>query len=264
MSLVEEYRRQFGWRDWEGALSLCPLVPGQAVLDLGCGSGDVSGLLAARGLSVTGVDGNEELVAAAREQYPACRFEQQDLRQLNLPPNSFDGMWCSFTAAYFTDFRETLARWCSLLKEQAWVCVIEMDDLLGHEPLSATTHERIAAFYAEARAAQRYDFRAGAALPLAIESAGFQSTAIELADQELAFDGPAIPEVLEAWRARLARMGGLRNFLGTEFPAFEDEFLKCLSARDHRSRCRVVCRVGIRRATTAALRATTQFKSTRS
>jgi trans-aconitate methyltransferase len=72
MSLVEEYRRQLRWRDWEGALSRCPLVPGQAVLDLGCGPGDVSGLLAARGLSVTGVDESAELLAAARERYPAC------------------------------------------------------------------------------------------------------------------------------------------------------------------------------------------------
>jgi hypothetical protein len=33
------------------------------------------------------------------------------------------------------------------------VCVIEMDDLLGHEPLSATSQERVETFYAEAHAA---------------------------------------------------------------------------------------------------------------
>ena len=246
MSILEEYRGQLAWRDWEGALSQCPLVSGQAVLDLGCGPGDVSGLLAARGLSVTGVDENAELLMAARERYPACRFEQQDLGQLKLSPNSFDGIWCSFTAAYFTDFAETLANWCSLLKERAWVCVIEMDDLLGHEPLSAMTRERIEMFYAEARAAQRYDFRAGAALSLAVETAGFQSAAVELTDLELAFHGPALPEVLEAWRARLARMKGLKHFLGAEFQAFSEEFLRCLSSSKHRSRSRVVCCVGTR------------------
>lgn len=245
MSLVDEYRRQFRWRDWKRALSLCPLRPGQEVLDLGCGPGDVAGLLAAHGLRVTGVEGNPELLAAARERYPTCRFEQQDLRELKLPPGSFDGLWCSFAAAYFVNFRDTLSYWCSFLREQAWVCVIEIDDLLGHEPISSKTRERIEEFYAEARAAQRYDFRAGATVPPSVESAGFQSSVTELSDQELAFAGAAPAEVIEAWRARLARMGGLKHFLGADYPAFEEEFLGCLSASNHRSLCRVVCCIGL-------------------
>jgi ubiquinone/menaquinone biosynthesis C-methylase UbiE len=102
--LVEEYRRQFRWRDWDRAVSLCPVVPGHAVLDLGCGPGDVAGLLAARGLNVTAVDANPELLAVARKLHSGVSFTQQDLRQLTLPRASFDGLWCSFTAAYIVDF----------------------------------------------------------------------------------------------------------------------------------------------------------------
>jgi len=246
VSLVEEYRRQLAWRDWELALSLCPLLPGQAVLDLGCGPGDVSGLLAARGILVTGVDTSAELLSAARERHAGCRFEQQDLRALQLPAGSFDGLWCSFTAAYFVDFEDTFAHWCELLKPQAWICLVEMDDLLGHEPLRAETHELIEAFYAQARAAGRYNFRAGATLPLAAQNAGFAVQVRELADQELSFEGPARAQVLDAWRARLARLVGLRRFLGAGFAQFQDEFLRCLIAPEHRSRCRVVCCVGTR------------------
>ena len=68
MSLVQEYRRQFPWRDWPRALALCPITRGQHILDLGCGPGDLSSQLAARGLTVTGIDRDPELLAAARAQ----------------------------------------------------------------------------------------------------------------------------------------------------------------------------------------------------
>src|SRR5690348_3688593 len=127
MSLIEEYRNQFPWRDWSRALGLCPIKPGQEVLDIGCGVGDLSALLAAHGVGVTGIDHNPELLAAARKRAPSVRFEQQDLSKLMLP-TVFDGIWCSFTAAYFVDFPATFARWCRFLKRTAWVCLIDIDD----------------------------------------------------------------------------------------------------------------------------------------
>ena len=246
MSLVDEYRKQHAWRHWEQALSSCPWVPGQAVLDLGCGTGEVSGLLAARGLKVTGVDGDRQLLAAASERHPGCSFERQDLMRLSMPPATFDGLWCSFTAAYFADFARVWDLWIACLKPSAWVCVIDIDDLLGHEPLPAETRSRIEAFYAGSLAHGRYDFRAGRRLSAAIAASGFEVRELELPDQELAFSGPAVPEVLEAWRQRFIRMKRLDRFLGGGSPAFRSEFLECLASPEHRSRCRVLGCVGTR------------------
>jgi trans-aconitate methyltransferase len=146
MSLVQEYRGQFPWRDWPRALALCPITRGQHILDLGCGPGDLSAQLAARGLTVTGIDRDPELLAAARTSAPHVHFEQQDLSDLRLPAAGFDGIWCSFTAAYFVDFAATFARWCTFLKPTAWVCLIDIDDLLGHEPRSDATGDTIERF----------------------------------------------------------------------------------------------------------------------
>ena len=246
MSLVEEYRRQFMWRDWTGALSRCPAHPGQRILDLGCGVGDVSQFLASHGLEVTGVDGNPELLAAARERYPACRFERQDLRELKSAMGRFDALWCSFTAAYLIDLEATFAQWSALLKPRAWVCMIEADDLLGHEPLSAASRRRIEEFYEDASLGRRYEFKSANSLRRALSHAGFQVAESVLPDRELAFNGPASPEVLEAWQMRLERMAGLKRFLGESFERFKVEFLACLTAGDHRSTCRVMCCVGSR------------------
>src|ERR1700744_950506 len=117
MSVLDEYKKQYAWRDWESAFSKCPIKAGQQVLDLGCGPGDISAELARRGAIVTGIDGNDELLKAARERCPEAQFEKQDLNSLKLTDHQFDGLWCSFTAAYFTDFQKTFSSWLPFLKK---------------------------------------------------------------------------------------------------------------------------------------------------
>lgn len=247
MALADEYKKQYMWRDWVTALSRCPISPGQRILDLGCGPGDISAELLKRGALVTGIDANPELLEAAKRHCPDCTFEKQDLSLLSLPQQSFDGLWCSFTAAYFTDFQKIFLNWIALLKKDAWVCVIDIDDLLAHQPISLKTHSRIQEFYKDAFDDTRYDFRAGSKIQSVLEANGFTVTAIDLADQELSFNGPATSEVKKAWLNRFDRMGGLKNFLGEEFEPFKDEFLECISSEKHHSKCRVVCCIGIRK-----------------
>lgn len=246
MSVLEEYQRQAAWRAWDEALARCPLAPGQKVLDLGCGPGEVAAALVARGTSVTGIDRQPELIAAARQRAPQARFAVQELDRLDLPAQAFDALWCSFTAAYLIPFEEWLPAWMRLLKPSAWICVIDIDDLLAHEPLSPGTQQLLDAFADEALAALRYDLCAGRKLAGALAAHGFTVQPGTLPDRELSFQGPASPEILAAWRARLARMGGLHRFLGPRFPALAEEFLGCLSSSAHRTTCSVVCCVGRR------------------
>ena len=244
MALVDEYRRQYAWRDWDRALSQCPIAAGQHVLDLGCGPGDICAALSGRGASVTGVDGNPELLSAAKERYPQCAFEEQDLRALNPGLGLFDGLWCSFAAAYFTDFEAVFSRWAAHLKSNGWVCIVEIDDLLGHEPLSGDRSRVIDEFYDDALRERRYDFKAGRKIPGVLENAGFRVTTLVLEDRELSFNGFADPDVEQAWEARLGRMGGLKAFLKEDFISFKNEFMRCISSSDHKSLCKVICCIG--------------------
>lgn len=247
MTIVDEYKKQYAWRDWANALSACPILSGELVLDLGCGPGDLSRELAARGAIVTGVDSNIELLQAARENSPdSCRFLEQDLRSLKLELGRFDGLWCSFSSAYFTDFESTFKSWLPFLKAKAWVCIIDIDDLLGHEPLTKESKQRINNFYDEALLIGRYDFKMGRKLTAILEQSGFLVEECLLKDLELSFDGPANSDVAEAWAERFNRMGGLKNYLGENFNSFREEFLQTISKTNHRSFCKVICCVGRR------------------
>lgn len=246
MTLLQEYRKQFAWRDWAKVLSRCPVVPGQRVLDLGCGPGDISSELIARGAQVTGIDTDNPLLVAARRQCPTGLFEHQDLKNLQLPRNSFDGLWSSFAVAYFVDLENVLSKWLAFLESSGWICIVEIDDLLGHEPLSESRRSLIEAFYADAFAGKRYDFKAGRKVRPILEGAGFKVEEIELADQELSFQGAAHPEVVQAWRQRFNRMGGLKTFLGNEHADFVEEFIQGISSENHRARCKVIACIGAR------------------
>ncbi len=73
-----------------------PRLPENArVLDLCCGSGDLSALLVERGYSVTGIDGSCEMLACAREKAPGAVFLHADARAFDLPPE-FDAVLSTF------------------------------------------------------------------------------------------------------------------------------------------------------------------------
>lgn len=241
MQLADEYRRQFAWRAWPTALGLLPLAPGQTVLDLGCGVADLAAELVARGARVIGVDGNDELLATARARGLAgATFHHADLHALPaLGP--VDGVWCSFTAAYFPDLPAALARWTADLRPGGWIALTEVDDMFGHDPMSPRSHTLLADFAADARTAGRYDFHMGRKLAASLRQVGLEPFAThDLPDAELAFTGPAAPEVVAAWARRLARMQVLQRFCGPEFPALERDLLACLARPDHTSTATVV------------------------
>lgn len=243
MGLVNEYRRQINWRDWDAVYSALPPLAGLAVLDLGCGVGDQAAELVARGVRVTGYDASAEFIAEARRRgLPGTEFRVGDLRHALGLEVQVDGIWCSFTAAYFPDLAESLRRWARHLKPGGWVAVTEIDDLFGHEPLSAPTSALLDAYADEAFIAGRYDFRMGRKLESHLCQAGLHvEKSFAIRDKELAFDGRAQPDVLEAWRDRFARMKRLRDFCGDQARIVEQEFLECLACDDHRSRAKIIC-----------------------
>lgn len=64
------------------------------ILDLGCGPGRDLKAFAALGHVAVGLDGSKCFAAMAR-QYSGCEVLEQDFLQLELPPESFDGVFAN-------------------------------------------------------------------------------------------------------------------------------------------------------------------------
>ncbi|WP_438448318.1 class I SAM-dependent methyltransferase [Gorillibacterium sp. sgz5001074] len=70
LGMVSELGR--GVLDW-----LAPR-PGERILDLGCGTGDLAAEIAKSGAEVTGLDASPEMIRAAQAKYPGLRFRVGD------------------------------------------------------------------------------------------------------------------------------------------------------------------------------------------
>jgi ubiquinone/menaquinone biosynthesis C-methylase UbiE len=82
---------------------LTGLRPGARVVDLGCGSGAFTALLARAGYDCVGLDLSAKLVALGRRKYPAIQFVEGDIERLPFPPLSFDGVLLSGVVHHFPD-----------------------------------------------------------------------------------------------------------------------------------------------------------------
>ncbi|MFN0151757.1 MAG: class I SAM-dependent methyltransferase [bacterium] len=240
-------KKQFGWRDWPTVFDALPPLHGQTVLDLGCGVGDLAAEFVARGARVIGVDMDETLLREARSRQLAnAEFRVANLHTLPDLGITADGLWSSFAAAYCPDLPAALTTWARNVRSGGWVALTEIDDLFGHEPLAGRTKALFRAYAEDSLAAGRYDFHMGRKLRGHLERSGFTvSKMLALEDQELSFDGPARPDVLDAWRARFNRMELLRDFCGPDIDQVQNEFLGCLERADHTSVAKVYCCIAI-------------------
>jgi trans-aconitate methyltransferase len=62
----------------ESLIELLAPRPGERIVDLGCGSGQLTTKIAESGADVTGIDRSEEMIAEARSNFPALRFNVAD------------------------------------------------------------------------------------------------------------------------------------------------------------------------------------------
>jgi ubiquinone/menaquinone biosynthesis C-methylase UbiE len=90
-------------------LSLEGLDHPEAVLDIGTGSGLFAKAFAAKGLRVTGIDANPEMLPAARQFVPTGTFQEGVAEALPFPDGSFDLLFMGLLLHETDDIAAALA-----------------------------------------------------------------------------------------------------------------------------------------------------------
>ncbi|MBT8349984.1 MAG: class I SAM-dependent methyltransferase [Deltaproteobacteria bacterium] len=159
MSVVE-YSRQYPWRRWSEIYPHLGDLSGVQVVDLGCGIGDQARDLSRLGAYVFGVDGNWEAIDHAKSRrIPHTQFVCSNIINIKDMWFKSDGVWASFTAAYFPQFDVLTHSIDNVLKRGGGIAITEVDDLFHHEPLHSRWFELIEKYYARSTEEGIHRFR---------------------------------------------------------------------------------------------------------
>lgn len=83
-STLYDDRHSFVWKAGSDLLELLAPVPGERILDAGCGTGHLTAQIAERGAEVLGLDASVSMVAQARQNFPKLKFQLADVRDFQV------------------------------------------------------------------------------------------------------------------------------------------------------------------------------------
>lgn len=94
----------------------------ESILDLGCGTGDLTKEIFLSGADVTGVDSSAEMIATAKSKFPELAFLQMDARELKFD-KQFDAIFSNAVFHWIPEKEMVIQNMHSLLKENGRIAI---------------------------------------------------------------------------------------------------------------------------------------------
>ncbi len=120
------------------AVNKAELAPGMKILDIGCGRGELTANLQARGYDIVGIDGSKDAIKIAQATFPDARFVADDLFKVRFPGASFDRIFFLGIIEHLTDteIKSFLAEFERLLRPSGRVIITTCTNALYHKKLT--------------------------------------------------------------------------------------------------------------------------------
>ncbi|AYN68194.1 class I SAM-dependent methyltransferase [Euzebyella marina] len=164
--------------------------PKEQVLDLGCGSGQLTSEIAAFGSEVTGIDKSESMIEEAKKRFPNLHFEVGDATSYDAE-GTYDAVFSNAALHWVTDYQEAIVKMYQNLKPGGRL-VVELGGEGNVEAIvSALRHSLLTHGFVEQSNLKLWYFPSVSEYTWALEAEGFKVTfaqwyerSTELADEE--------------------------------------------------------------------------------
>ena len=98
---------------------LLSAAPGKTYIDIGCGTGNYTVALAAKGLDFRGVDPSERMLASAKQRAGSIEWLSGTAEHIPAPDNFFDGGIATLTIHHWTNMTDAFSEIFRVLKPGA-------------------------------------------------------------------------------------------------------------------------------------------------
>jgi trans-aconitate methyltransferase len=182
-----EARHGFVWRFGEGLVEFLNPQQGERILDLGCGTGQLTQKIAESGANVLGLDASPDMIGQARQNYPGLQFLLADAASLKFE-DEFDAVFSNAALHWILDRAGVVAGVARALKKSGRF-VAEMGGK-GNVRILEGAIERVAAkYHAGPIPERRTYYPAPGEYAALLEEHGLEVRSVQLFDRPTPLEG---------------------------------------------------------------------------
>ena len=115
-------KHDFVFKYGEDLVKLLNPQKGERILDLGCGTGYLTNLIAQSGADVVGVDNSEAMIAKAKQAYPDISFKVMNAEDFNFE-NKFDAIFSNAVLHWVTGYKNVIKAMYENLKQSGKIVI---------------------------------------------------------------------------------------------------------------------------------------------
>lgn len=115
-------KHAFVYKYGENLIDILSPQPGERILDIGCGTGQLTNLIRQKGAEVVGIDSSQEMIAQARSAFPEIEFKVKDALNLSYY-QKFDAVFSNATIHWIPNQRKLARNIYNALKPRGRMAV---------------------------------------------------------------------------------------------------------------------------------------------
>jgi trans-aconitate methyltransferase len=187
---AEAYEAQhaFVWQLGEKLLDILDPKRGERILDLGCGTGQLTQQIADRGADVVGLDASPEMIGQARQNYPKLRFVLEDAARMPFD-REFDAVFSNAALHWIADASAAAERIARSLRRGGRL-VAELGGKGNVRSIMDAVESVVVRYCGDAMPARRTYFPSLAEYSSLLELHGLEVHSARLFDRPTDLEGP--------------------------------------------------------------------------